>query len=407
MTALRRRGAGNGLIGTAALALMAGAPVLAQDVGGVHLTFGVTERLEASENAALSIPPGGRVISSTTSLSFGLSSETQTQVFRLGVSGDLRFEGGALVERFDSPSLNAFYGLSGANSVLVLRADAQHSQLSSAVPSPDDPDPQGTGSRTTSSASAQLDFGIEGPLGLTVQARRGATDYSDAADGDDSETLSASATGYLRVSPVLSLEAELGKQRVETDSDGTSEGLMGHVSLKNDLANGSAGATLSQTVESGALRQNFRLERGLDLGNQSLALMLGATRLEGGSANAIGSVAWRYDMAGLGLSVDVGRSVSGATLGNEVTTDRLALGVTRDLSSIDRLSLGLSAARIDNPAENLIERADITASYSRDLGRDWQMTFGASLTRREVETDGSAMSRLLFLSVSRSFDIRP
>jgi hypothetical protein len=440
---------GKGLIGTAVVALVAGAPVLAQDGGGLLLTFGISERIEMSENAALAVPSSGRLTASTTSLSFGLSSETQTQVLRLGLSGALRLENGVVVDQFDNPGMTAFYSLTGANSALVLQAEAARSLLAQVEPSDEDPDPQGPGSRTSASASARLDLGTEGPLGLTLEASRSATDFSaDAIGQSDSGTTAYAATAHLRfasggaarlraaqtvyqeqniddlqrettdyalgwtqpLSSILTLDAEIGQQRVDTFELGglvdRTEGVTGHVGLSLELASGTAGVSLAQSNEPGAVRQTLSAQRTFDLGNQLVALSLGATRLDDAEAALIGNLSWSYEAPAGGLSLDLGRSSDGGGLNSAVTNDHLSLGLSRNLSPSDRLGLSLRAARIDDSAAALIERMDLTASYSRDLGPDWLMTLGASMTRRD-EAGVSAESSLLFLSLSRSFELRP
>lgn len=445
------RGQGKRLWGAAALALVTGDPALAQDSGGLQMTLGVTERLEASENAGLTDPSSGRLTSSTTSLSFGLSSETRSQILRLNASGALRFEfgdGAAAPNSFDNPSFSAFYSVTNANSALTLQASADRSLLARAMPTVEDPDPQGEGTRLQYSASALLDLGTGGPLGLTLEAGQSGARFSDA-DQADTETLKYSATGHLRfasgatarlsasqsdydedaalnlrretsdvslgwtqpLSPVLSLDASVGQQRVDTRLAGfltdRTEGLSGQAGLTLDLANGQAGLRLSQSQEPGAVRQTILAERQVDLGNQTIEVTLGTTRQDDAQAVAIGSLRWTH-LSGVGeLSIDLGRSVGSGGLDTEVTTDRLSLGLSREVGASGRVSLDLTAVRIDETAADLVERTDLSASYSRDLGQDWRMSVGASMTRRDQEGEASATSRLIFLSISRDFNLRP
>lgn len=446
------RGHGRGLCGAAIVALVAGQPALSQDMGGLQLTLGVTQRLDSTENADLVAGGGGHLAASTTSLSFGLSSETRTQVLRLNLTGALRFEqgdGGAEPDRFDNPSLDAFYSVTGANSALTMEASASRGALSQLAPTVEDPDPQGLGTVVRHDASVVLDLGTSTPLGLTLQASHGGSTYSDATQTDD-ETLAYSATGHLRfasgaearlsatrsehsedgltladdltrdttglslgwtqpLSPVLTLDASIGQQRVETTVVTTevTEGLSGNAGLTLELANGSAGLSFAQSQESGGARQTLSASRSIDLGNQSIALTLGATRRDDAAAVAIGSLRWVYEAGGGSVSFDLGRGVQSAGLADEVTTDRLALGLRREIGAGGSLNLDLVASRIDDSSDPLVERTDISASYSRDLGQDWLMTFGANMTLRAVEGSDDATSRSIFLALTRNFSIRP
>ncbi len=440
---------GIALKGAGLAALVAAGPALAQDEGGLRLTFSIEERLEASDNAGLTDPSSGRLTASTTNLAFGLSSETRTQVLRFGLTGGLRFEVGAAVDRFDNPSIDAFYSLTGANSALVLQANAQRSLLAGADPTPDNPDPQGEGSQTVHSASAVLDFGTAGPLGLTLEARHSGTTYEDAAaDLFDNRSRTLAATAQLRaanggvarlrasrtdyaedtagdlrrettdlslgwtqpLSPSLTLNAEIGSERVETrespSTDEVTEGLVGRVGLSAELANGTAGLSLARTNDPSDVRTTLKAERALDLGNQRLSAMLGATRRDGAEADMIGSLGWSYDAGGATLSFDLGRTVAADGTTGEVTTDRLTLGVSAPISSRDSLGLSLSASRIDSTITGLVERTDVTASYTRDLGQDWAVNLGATFRTRSDAT-ADTESQLIFLSIKKSFDWRP
>lgn len=436
------RGQRRGLCGAAIAALVAGHPALAQEeTGGLQMSLGVTERLEATQGA-------GQLTANTTSLSFGLSSETRTQLLQFNLSGALRFEqgdGAAEPDRFDNPSFSALYRISNTNSALTLQANAAKSALSQATPTADDPDPQGTGTRLQHSAAALLELGVAAPLGLTLQAGRSGADYSEAGE-TDSQTLSYSATAHLRfasgaearvtalredysegealdlqrqttdlslgwtqpLSPVLTLDAAIGQQRVHTISpEDVTQGLSGRVGLSAELANGAASLSFDQSQEPGAARQTVTASRSFDLGTQSLSLSLGVTRQGNAAPVAIGNLRWAHDGGVGAVSMDLGRSVTSGGLGVEVTTDRLALGLSREVGASGRLSLGLTAARIDDSSAPLVERTDLSASYSRDLGPDWQMSFGANMTRREQEGDASTTSRTIFLSLSRNFNLRP
>lgn len=436
---------------TLAVLAISGHPAIGQEDGGVKLQLGLTEKLTVSDNAQLSDPSSGRLSASTTTLSFGLSSETRTQAIGIALSGGLHFEkggAGGATSQSDTPKIDLFYRLTGANSSFAVQANAERSPLSLASPTEDDPDPQGSGTRQRHSASAVLDLGVAAPLGLTLSAQHAATRFSDP-DQTDSASDTVSALGHLRfrsgaelqlgatqsrakednlleqerettdvtlglvqpLSPALTLSASIGRQRVDTRFLGLlvdrNEGLSGRAALALDLANGSAGISALQSREPGATRQSLVLDRSFDHGNQQIQVSLGATRQDDDPFAAMGSLRWAYQGDFGNLSLDLGRSIASGGLGSEVTTDRLALGLSRDLSARDRIGLDLGATRIDDSAEGRVTRTDVTASYSRDLGQDWSMLLGASLTERQEDADAATQSRQIFLSVTRNFDLRP
>ena len=70
---------------------------LAQD-GGVLLTFGIENRLEAAHNETLSVPAAGTDIANVTRLSFGLTSETAIDRLNFFAAG------AAVIENAAGPS---------------------------------------------------------------------------------------------------------------------------------------------------------------------------------------------------------------------------------------------------------------------------------------------------------------
>ena len=439
-------------LGAGLVALAAAGPAFSQEEGGLRLTFGVEERLETSENLALADPSSGSLTSSTTTLSFGLVSETRTEVLRFGLSGGVRLEAGdaaADPDLFGHPSLDLFYSRSGANSALSLSASAQRNLLATAAPTPENPDPFGSGSQTVYAANATFDLGQTGPIGLTLQADRSGTTYDSAeASFVDNRTLAVSATAHLRfpaygemrliaaqsryeegnqdlqrdshslklgwalaLSPTTALDAELGYERLDTMEFGVltdrTEGLVGKAALSWELANGTAGLSIAQTNDPGAGRVTVKADRFLDLGNQTVTASLGATQQAGSTAAVIGALKWTYAADFGDFSVDLGRSVTADDIGIAVTTDHLTLDLNRPLSPVSNLGLSVTASRIDDSSANLVDRMEATARYSRELGSDWAMNLGATFQSRDEATVGSADSRLLFISVSRSFDWRP
>jgi hypothetical protein len=52
-------------------------------------------------------------------------------------------------------------------------------------------------------------------------------------------------------------------------------------------------------------------------------------------------------------------------------------------------------------------RADLRATYRRDLTRDWQLSTGYEYRIREESDIGEATSNRVFLTLERSFAVRP
>lgn len=80
------------VLGLAAGLLLAGGPLpaLAQDPGGLRLTFGINQRFEADTNQRLQVNRAGNAFTSTTLLSAGFQSDTRTQRVRFGTTLPVR-----------------------------------------------------------------------------------------------------------------------------------------------------------------------------------------------------------------------------------------------------------------------------------------------------------------------------
>ena len=78
------------MAGTALAVLILPLGVIAQEAGGLRLTFGVGFRAETSSNLALENPDEGRTNQFATRLSFRLEDETRVGSLSLAASGFLR-----------------------------------------------------------------------------------------------------------------------------------------------------------------------------------------------------------------------------------------------------------------------------------------------------------------------------
>ncbi len=432
------------------LALLAGiGPALAQDAGGLLLTFGIEERLESGSNPGLTIPSGARSTAATTRLSFGLSSETRVQKLSLALSAGARLATGST--GIDAPKADLSYTRTGSNATLALEAHGSRDRLSAPAVIGNLSDPHGAGDVTNYAAKASLDIGTASPLGLTLEAGRAGVAYSGTSNPDlfASQTDSYGVTGHLRfgtgdearlvangsrytaqdsvatrrvaadyevglshaLSSAATLDVALGYGSVETRDSSpslvTTKGVTGHVALNVELANGTAGASLAQVNEPGSQRMTLQGSRAFDLATGSVAAELGVTQASAGSGSLVGSLAWQQDVAAGKINARVARAVASTAVAAETATTSLSLDLSHDVSSRAALGLTLNLARIDDSSANLVKRYDLTARYSYAVTPDWNMDLGLTLQRRTEATIGTAKSQLVFLTISRSFDIRP
>lgn len=401
---------------TATIALQ-GLPAAAQE-GGLRYVFSLSERLEASRNPGLSTPAGDDSLNAVTSLSFGLTSSTQTEELSLALDGGLRLSqtGSEAVDTgIDGPQLAFGYERSAANASFSASLDYSDARIETLRPLsdflnedgevelPSNPDDLvGTGIRRATGASVRLDLGTAAPLGVSLEAGFDRTDYADVSDADlvDSQSLSLGATARLRLSETLSGDVSLTQRIYEAEdaaatrrvTQGLDIGLAQEISPRLSLSAG-IGASVAQT-DGDAAEKSTTARVGLDLAlpNGGLAFDISQDSAE---------ISWQQDLP---------RGSIGAALSHRPDADGTgstsvaALNYSQSLSAVSGLNLGLSYSDFSDPGENDVARADLTASYTHSLTEDWGLSVGANLSRRDEATEGAANSSTLFLSLSRSFE---
>jgi len=181
-------------------------PAIAQEVGGLTATFGISQGIEASDNFDLDLPEesGAR---SVTSLSFGLSSVTNSSSISLVAAGDLEL-GNTNDDAFNDRSLTFDYSLTRKNSTLDI--DARYALTDvNAINSTFEFDPTsifglfseqffvGDGTRERTTANFRFETGIDAPLGFIFQGAYNFTDFQDTNDPDlfQTETFTAKSGG--------------------------------------------------------------------------------------------------------------------------------------------------------------------------------------------------------------------
>lgn len=431
-------------------------PSSAQDTGGLQLTLGVEERLSVDRNLALDSPPEGTRVALDTILSFGLVSETRTQRLALDISASLQYERDEDEQTdfgISDPSARLSYNREGANSAFSASASYLRTRIEDVAISddPDDPtDTTGGGDRADTTFETALELGTTAPLGFGLTASHDRTDYFNTTDIDlfDSETTNVEAIGRLRFSPVTTglisleveqyraedpetthidttaasfgvlqgispstrLEASLGYSRVETEEFGITtveQGPTLDLGLTRDLPNGTADVSLESINDRNGSRITLDFGRAMELPAGSLSARLGVSRLEENDPNLIGSVNWLQTLPRGEFNARLSREAASTDDEVETVTTFLSLGLTRDINAVSNIGLGLVFAVVEETGENRVNRADLSARYTRNLTPEWDMNVGVNYRTRREESVDSASSESVFFSLSRSFDLRP
>ena len=451
--------------GTAAL-VMALMPAMAQqNPGGLRLTGGVEQRLEAGRNLGLAIPAEGSTLQSVTRLSLGLDSETRTERFSIGASSALRFGRGpgGRISGFDDPQLRFSYAREGARSGLDLGGSYRRSQVEflralsdfadedGVIVLPEDfEDLTGSGRRTERALRGRLELGRDMPLGLVLNARHSGIGYSGVTNPDLFDTrrdelgatlrmqLSPVATATLGagrnryraenaaqtrritdrldlglaydVSPVLRLDAGLGWRRIDSREFGVTtrrEGATGRLGLVQTLPDGEISARFNADRDQTGTRQTLRVGRKLDRPDGEISGSIGLTRTPAGRTEAIGDLAWRRDLPAGSITAQLSRSV--AITGADETRLRTLAGLTyrHAINENSAVSLRFDYSQSSATAtQNRLRRTDLNAVYSHQMTRDWALNLGANYRVRQEQGVGRSAAPSVFLTLGRQFDLR-
>jgi hypothetical protein len=444
-------------------------PALAQDAGGLLLSFGIDQRLESGNNLTLETPEEGNSSIATTFLSFGLLSETATQQIGFDLGGGLQIQNTPSTEgtetSFADPSVSFFYNLEGANSTLNLSANYSEADIDTLTLSdfinneglielPEDfASLSGTGQRSDYGVSALLETGLDAPLGFVLSGGAGGIDYTGTNDPTlfDIARSNAEATALLRFSPVTTgtlglnystydadddvqtyttttgadagviyslssratVEATIGYTEVQTEELGqattTTSNPVGSLGIVYDMPNGAATADFDATTDDdGNERLNLVFGRSMDLPDGALAYTFGLTDPEAGDVAPIGSLTWERALPDGQVSASLQRSVTSSNADESRLSTLIAFAYDRTINDVSGIGFDLIYGQTDATAtENDVSQIDLTAAYNYALTPDWSLNTGIVYQVRNEDSVGRSESPSVFLSIGRRFDFRP
>jgi hypothetical protein len=455
------------LLGAVCLPIL---PALAQDrIDAVRMSFGIDQGFEYGDNLALDTPAEGSSTIATTTLSFGLISETDTQKLDFGISGALQIENtpdtDGTVTDFADPRFTLGYLREGADSELAINANYFSSNIDTLtlddfindegiVVLPEDfSGLQGSGTRSSYGFNIGLDLFQDDPFGLELDAGTSGVDYTGTSDPDlfNYNRTFAGARALLRFSDVLTgtvglrystydandedqtyrtrtttrvgviydisaratLEANLGYTEIETetnDAPTTNRSKpVGNLSYVYAMPNGQITADLDATVdEDGDERVNLQFGRSMELPDGSLSYSLGLTDPEFGSINPIGSLNWTRNLPDGRISAQLSRSVTTDNQDNTQLSTLIVIRYNQNINDVSSFGLTASYGEQDGSEdEDATKRTGIEATYSHALTEDWNLNTGVAYRTFEQNSSGTASSPSIFLSIGRRFDFRP
>lgn len=438
------------------------------DEGGVLLTFGIEQRFEVGRNIALEVPEEGTSSVATTTLSFGLSSETRTQRISIEGSSGLRISdlpGEGTDVGFSDTELRLEYGQDVGNSAFTATAEYTHSDIDFLrslsdfedddgviVLPPDFDDLTGGGTRQEYDVELGLELGRENMLGFNLTAGASGVDYSGTTDPDLFQTRTTSlgletilrfsevTTGIIglsaeqydaenaemtdrltseitfgiehEISPRARVDASIGYSVIDTEElisgDTRTTGLIWHLGAEYDMPNGVLTAEFDSSRDTAGRLRTFRIGRSLEIPDGTLSGSIGVADIPGGSTEIIGDLSWRQELGPNEIIAEISRSVSTSTDDESRATTTAGIGYVWGLSPLSSVRFNVAYALTDGTAtEAEVERTDLSAVYRRALTPDWNLNTGVIYRTRDEEGVGRAESPSIFVSVDRQFSVRP
>lgn len=446
------------------LAQQAGGP----ETGGPVLRFGVGTTLSATDNYNLDPNNGDNATLFDTRLSFGYLNRRANDVFSLDVSGLLRANeppGGSSV--FDDRNVRFGYDREGVNSRFSFGADYSFASVDSLDPFgnqffKDDPlDPtdltQDRGDREQIGTRFSFETGLNGPLGFILEGRYREQTFSDTTDPDlfDTEIFNLSGTTRFTFSPVTegrvvlryedysaedvpqtdrvtssvnfgltqalspvdTLDILVGYQEIETEETigglrqtDTDTGFIGSLDITRELTRGTIATSLDFRQSVNGRTATWLVSRAMPLPRGGIEFSLGVASDVDDTIRPVGSVIFTHETARSTLTASLERQVTTSSRSNELRTTRASLDYLYQITEISDLGFSVNLTELDQaggPAVNDTTRADLRATYSHQITRDWRLSSGYEYRMRDETGVGSASSNRVFLTLDREFAIRP
>jgi len=414
----------------------------------------LSTRVESDSNAGLDTVSAGTTFEASQSLNFAISSETRVQKLSFNTGTTLKFvdsPGGGTSSDLSDPTLRLSYSREGANSDVSAALSYRESDVNDAISAEDstvDDVTVDTGKLEVTTASVSLNFANNAPFRYSFSAAMTDRNYSDTTDPDlfDKSTETLSASAFFRISPVteasakvsrtatssenpeqteketvsyslgmshefrqgLTLNGELGYRTVDTTEFPlftTTEGTFGSLDIEQEVGNGKIFGGVDFDASDGDESVSLTFGRDIDLPDGSLSASLTIFNSDDDGTQYLGSLDYSRDMPTGALTVGLTQSISTDEDDEDSKFSKLGLGYSQELNSVSRVGLALDLSQsqdIGTGASETKSRANLTATYSRSLTKDWDLSVGYKHRRYDVTGSDTAVSDSIFMTLSRN-----
>ncbi|MEB8388439.1 hypothetical protein OO012_14510 [Rhodobacteraceae bacterium KMM 6894] len=390
---------------------------------GHQLSFGVNLGFETQSNRALDPARPGSSTSATAALSMGLLRQTKTQRLSFDLGGEMRHLDSPTNDDsgFHNPSIKLSYDRDSANARLSLSGSLRETDLADEGLVFDETSQEfvfaeGTATRRSTRASAQLNWRDDAPLGFGVSAslaenryRGGVATGIDGLGLNDTRRMTIGTSGRLDLNEVSQLNIGLDFSRFEDDGNARDRDTWTLTNALNiERPNGVFSLNLNVTDTEDGTRVSSAVGRSLDYPLGTLSGQIGATSSTAGKVYLTGSLDVLHELPRGNLTFGIARNVNSSTLQDtEQVSTSVTFGHFYELNSLSNLSINARWAELSRTGGNSdTTSARLVATYSRELTPDWNMNLGVQHRQTHDATSGTVRSNGIFLNVERNFVTR-
>ncbi len=462
-----RRTAAAGALSSSALALSlawASAPAAAQEAGGPLFTMGVSTAVRASDNLDLNPVSNGATLLSETRLSFGFESVTRTQEFYIRVSDTFEFGFGDDAPDgagFNDTDFEVGYSWQGKNAAFDANARIRLRDLGEDILLLDVDDPSSTvvldaGTLEDSVFNLRFEVGLNDPFGAEVRLSHSRLNYSGTSDPDVVNSNSTNATvsaifrpnqvtetrlsyshtfldiddvdgterttrrltfgGTVLLDPVTTVSASIGWSQISEELTAVpltlpdSNGFVASLAYNRELPAGDVGLSFDYSLTQVGQRADVTLTRNFELPTGGFGFEIGVTAIEGDSMQTVGGINYLRQWPDQAFRVNLTTAVVVEPTTSVRRRTQASVEYEREINELESLEFGVAyAALTDGGGGAITDRTQITASasYTRELTRDWVLETGYVHRFRMIEGSPNANSNEIFVRLGRDFSWRP
>lgn len=427
----------------AATVIALGAPLCAQDSGGLeaNLSFAQGLTLSSEEDNY-----------GQTDIGFSLTSATRSQSFAFDITTTIeeRLNDGFNADIVD-PRIALSYSIESKQTLLETDFQFRQSDADTLISSSDLPGllvlDQGT--RETRNADINLAFGRESRFGGTLGLGYDTAQFDGTTSAELIDTTTTSGSLALRFEIDRRVTGTLGYDITQTDRDGgrdsTNEGLnvgvdlditktlganlsLGQsririndglvdttqtgtdyaIALTQERPNGEISFDLSSDITEAGRRTSATIGRTLETRGGAFSARLGATRGDSSDVRPLAALSYTEELARGSFAVNLDQSFSTSTDGFDTLNSRLRLDWQQDLTRTSRYSTDLTYQMSDIlGTDEESARLDLGLRFSRDLTEDWAVTTRYVHSRLSANGQSDQQENTLFIGLETTLGWRP